>query len=221
MAQQQQKLLFYGFAPDSNATLKYGRFLDPVPGFNAISTSGSSTTVTGVNNWRGSGSTTPFAGFTVGTLLFKRTSDTAADVNIVSTVTSDSSIVIASAKDYSGGVGGWWHQIFKSGTETTDGWMVCQNARRKAVKITVTALSSAGVTYSVEGKGWNLDQAPYQIITGALASATFPANTIEINVLETVAALRVGLRTTSGAPNTADAVTVTLIERVGPQEYEG
>lgn len=223
MSAQQQDLLFYGFAPVSNAVYTYGRYLPPVPGFNAITTSGSNTTITGVASFRGAASTAPFAGFTVGTLLFKRTGSlgTAADINIVTTATSQSSIVVATARNYSASPGGWWHQIFLSGTTDSDGWMMVGNARRKAVKISVTALASAGVRYSIEGKGWNLDVTPYQILTGTITSAAALGNSITVNIAETVAAIRVGLQTSSGGPSASDAVTVSIIERVGPLEMEG
>jgi len=223
MAQQLQEVCFYKWAPLSATVLSYGRYLDPVPGFNFIETAGSSTTVTGVNSFRGTAE--PFANFTAGTLLFKRTGSgaTDADINIVATVVSDSEITIAAAKDYTDGVGGWWHQIFLTGSETLDGWVIVQNARRKAVKIEINNLANVGgVTYSIEGKGWNLDSIPFQITTGDLTSETFPNNSIEIPILEPVSALRVGLTTAAAAaPDAADQVSVFIIERVGPLEGEG
>jgi hypothetical protein len=222
MAQQSQSVLFHKWAPLSATVLSYGRYLDPVPGFNFIETAGSSTTVTGVNSFRGTAE--PFANFTAGTLLFKRTESgaTDADINIVATVVSDNEITIVTAKDYTDGVGGWWHQIFLTGTETLDGWVIVQNARKKAVKIVVNNLANlGGVTYSVEGKGWNLDETATQLTTGSLLADTFPTNSIEIPILETVAALRVGLTTAAAAaPDAADQVSVFIIERIGPLEGE-
>lgn len=210
---EQQEVLFYNWAPVSDTVYSYGRYLPPTPGFNAIGTAGASTTVTGVSSFRGVGA--PFAGFTAGTLLFKRTSSTAADINVVASVTSDNVVVLTAAKTYTGGVGGWWHQIFKVGTTSSDGWILVQNTRAKAVKIVINNLANAtGITYSIEGKGWNLDTEPVQLTTGSLLSETFPANGIEIPILETVAALRVGL-ISGAAPNAADAVSVYLIEQVG------
>jgi len=222
MAQQSQSVLFHKWAPLSATVYSYGRYLDPIPGFNFIETSGSSTTVTGVDSFRGTAE--PFAQFTPGTLLFKRTGSgaTDADINIVATVVSDNEITIAAAKDYTDGVGGWWHQIFLTGTETLDGWVIVQNARKKAVKIVVNNLANlGGVTYSVEGKGWNLDETATQLTTGSLTSETFPNNSIEIPILEPVAALRVGLTTAAAAaPDAADQVSVFIIERIGPLEGE-
>jgi len=223
VAQQEQVTLFYKWAPLSATVYSYGRYLDPVPGFNFIETAGSSVTITGVDSFRGTAE--PFAQFTPGTLLFKRTGSgaTDADINIVATVVSDNEITIVTAKDYTDGVGGWWHQIFLTGTETLDGWVIVQNARKKAVKIVVNNLANlGGVTYSVEGKGWNLDETATQLTTGSLTSETFPNNSIEIPILEPVAALRVGLTTAAAAvPDADDQVSVFIIERIGPLEGEG
>jgi hypothetical protein len=103
-------------------------FAGPYPGRGQIETSGSSTTVTGVN-----AADDVFTDIGVGDVLFTRTGAGVTSLRVVTAKASVDSITVNTAIDLTGGVN-WTYKKLACGTSATDGWI---DATGDTVQLTV------------------------------------------------------------------------------------
>jgi hypothetical protein len=188
-----------------SATYTYGKYLESVQGDEAVSTVGSSTTVTATTAGRG-----PFDAVSAGDDIVFVVGDNTY-VRRVVTKTSLDEVVIDTAVTLVACVS--WHFVpFRSGTAVTDGWLACQKYDPKQVSIRPTVLADAsGASVSVEIKGFGLDSTPVQVfqkdwVTGTLVA---PLDGEIVMIPELAGWVRVGIKGTGFAGT--DNVSAYLI----------
>lgn len=182
-------------------TYAYGRILDPIQGQYALSTSGSSTTVSATTAGQ-----LPFALVNAGDLIWFYTADQTVVRRKVATKVDGDSITISSATTLTA-CAAWYWLPFQTGTAVTDGWHACQKYETKEVTVQfVNAADAGGFTLSIEIKGFGTNTAPIQLIEKAYATgaATSPADSEPFVIPEIAAAVRVGLKGTAGFAGTDD-----------------
>jgi len=193
MLEQKQ---FYQNYDIASATYTYGKILEPVQGEQAVSTSGSSTTVaaTIANRF-------PFDPVQVGDILLFYTADQTCLRRKCTAKASGDSITVDSAITLTACVS-WYFLPFQVGTAVTDGWHECHHYEVKQVRLQFTVSADAsGFSVSIEIKNFVLDTAPVQILTKDYVTGTLAAPLDgEVFVIpELAAAVRVGLKGTGFA----------------------
>lgn len=178
-----------------SATYTYGRYLEQIQGGKAVSTSGSSTTVSATTS-----GDKPFTGVAAGADIVFVVGDTTY-VRKVATKVSDDEITVSTAITLTACVS-WHFTPFLSGTAVTDGWLAVQKYESKQVSLRPTVLADAsGCSISVEVKGFGLDTSPVQIYTKDFVTGTLtpPLDGEVVLIPELAAAVRVGIKGTGFA----------------------
>jgi hypothetical protein len=193
-----------------STSLVYGRIDGPNQGYGGVELVSASTTVNATT--AGIGTFSPVA---VGDFIWFMNGETVIKRK-VATKPSNDQITIDSTPGVTKSVAGWYFSPFKSGGTATDGWIPVHKFQGKvSVLVNIVSLGDAGgVTLQIEGKGDSVDSAAVILANRAYAQAEAPVSE-EFAVPTNCAAIRVGLKGTSGFAGTDD---ITVLVEGNPQQ---